>query len=106
MSSESWTAGATNVSSASGGHGASASSSSSKKGDSTSKAESRKGGGGGPGSGGGDAKSSVKTSIRYMLIQRSPTAAPSGAADGSNTFSMQYWVKEKKQKSKSNLDCL
>ncbi len=35
-------------------------------------------------------KSSIKTSIRHMLVQRS----------GDDTFSMQYWVKEKKQKGK------
>jgi hypothetical protein len=59
-------------------------------------------------------KNSIKTSIRYMLIQRSLVGDPSafvvpassgGGSDamptpGQNTFSMQYWLKEKKPKSK------
>ena len=44
-------------------------------------------------------KNSIKTSIRYMLIQRSNVH--SGGTEGYNSsFMMQYWVKEKKQKSK------
>lgn len=42
-------------------------------------------------------KNSIKTSIRYMVIQRSHS---NGTLSDSATFNMQYWVKEKKQKSK------
>ena len=49
---------------------------------------------------GGEAKSSIKSSIRYMLIQRTvANAGTSSEEPGANAFTMQYWVKEKKQKS-------
>lgn len=55
------------------------------------------GGAGGSNSSGPDLKNSIKTSIRYMIVQRS-LLHQSQSSDNS-TFNMQYWVKEKKQKS-------
>ena len=65
-----------------------------------------------------DSKSSIKTSIRYMLIQKAlsggisldegaagnlPAPTPSSATPSSSgaSFTMQYWIKEKKPKSKT-----
>ena len=73
-------------------------SSSYKKSDAGSKSDAKR-------SFGGDAKNSIKTSIKFMLIHRqaNPMVVANGALDsgaGNQAFSMQYWVKEKKQKGK------
>ena len=48
-----------------------------------------------------DAKNSIKTSIRYMFVQRTLHSLNSGSGSSDvSAFNMQYWTKEKKQKSK------
>ena len=60
------------------------------------RSDSRKGGGGGGEAGGG--KASIKTSIWFMQVLRLGVPSNSGEQP---TFAMHYWLKEKKQKSKS-----